>query len=357
MSVGGISDSLVNCARAWVGHLWGGLGMATILACMVFSAICGSSVATAMAVGAVTIPAMVQAGYDKSYAMGVTAAGGTLGILIPPSIPLILYGFMTEQSVRALFTAALVPGLLATGFLIVGAVVVAKIRNYPVLEATSWEERWVATRRALPSMLLPVLILGGIYTGAYTPTEAAVISVVYAVIISQVFYARISFRRLLLTIGRSILEASLIMVILATAMMLGHYLTIADIGTMILDGINAAGLGRMGFLLLIMGALLILGTFMEVTSMLLIMMTVLLPALIALDINTIHFAVLFVVTMEIGLLTPPVGMNLFVVARSGQGSLQEAIKGVLPFVGLLALLLVMLIFVPQISLWLPAQMP
>ncbi len=261
------------------------------------------------------------------------------------------------QSVRALFTAALVPGLLATGFLIVGAVVVAKIRNYPVLEATSWGERWVATRRALPSMLLPVLILGGIYTGAYTPTEAAVISVVYAVIISQVFYARISFRRLLLTIGRSIPEASLIMVILATAMMLGHYLTTADIGTMILDGINAAGLGRMGFLLLIMGALLILGTFMEVTSMLLIMMTVLLPALIALDINTIHFAVLFVVAMEIGLLTPPVGMNLFVVARSGQGSLQEAIKGVLPFVGLLALLLVMLIFVPQISLWLPAQMP
>lgn len=354
MSVGGISDAVVRCAQSWVGHLWGGLGVATILTCMVFSAISGSSVATALAVGAITIPAMVDAGYSRSYAMGVTAAGGTLGILIPPSIPLILYGFMTDQSVRSLFSAALIPGLLATVFLALAAVAVARLRRFPVLPAESWAERRRATRAAIPSMLLPVLILGGIYSGAYTPTEAALISVGYALVLSRLFYRAIGVWELLLVIGKSIREASLIMIILASAMLLGYYLSVAGIGSRIVDAITAAGLGQTGFLLVIMGVLLILGTFMEVTSMLLIMMTVLLPTIISMDINPIHFAVLFMLAMEIGLVTPPVGMNLYVVVGASGGDLQEAITGVIPFVCIMMPLLMALLLFPEVSLWLPA---
>ena len=356
MGVGGISDSLVRLARSWVGHFWGGLGIATVLACTVFSAISGSSVATALAVGTVTIPAMVAAGYDKSYAMGVTAAGGTLGILIPPSIPLILYAFITNQSVIDLFSAAFIPGLLASCGLLVCAVVVARLRRYPRLPRESWSERWQATRHALPALMLPVLILGGIYSGAYTPTEAAIISVGYSLVISQIFYERIGFEQVLASIGRSMIDTSLIMVILAAAMLLGHYLSIVDLGGRIAEAIQAIGLGRIGFLFLIMAVLFVLGTFMEVTSMLLIMVPMLLPALVALDVNLVHFAVLFVIAMEVGLLTPPVGMNLYVVARAGQGTLQEAIAGSLPYVAVLTVLAVVILLFPRLALWLPAAL-
>ena len=356
MGVGGISDSLVRLARSWVGHFWGGLGIATVLACTVFSAISGSSVATALAVGTVTIPAMVAAGYDKSYAMGVTAAGGTLGILIPPSIPLILYAFITNQSVIDLFSAAFIPGLLASCGMLVCAVVVARLRRYPRLPRESWGERWQATRHALPALMLPVLILGGIYSGAYTPTEAAIISVGYSLVISQIFYERIGFEQVLASIGRSMIDTSLIMVILASAMLLGHYLSIVDLGGRIAEAIQAIGLGRIGFLFLIMGVLFVLGTFMEVTSMLLIMVPMLLPALVALDVNLVHFAVLFVIAMEVGLLTPPVGMNLYVVARAGKGTLQEAIAGSLPYVAVLTVLAVVILLFPRLALWLPAAL-
>lgn len=354
MGVGGISDSLVRLARSWVGHFWGGLGIATVLACSVFSAISGSSVATALAVGAVTIPAMVAAGYHRAYAMGVTAAGGTLGILIPPSIPLILYGFITNQSVVDLFAAAMLPGLLASASLLICAVVVARRRNYPRLPRESWSERWAATRHAAPSLLLPVLILGGIYSGAYTATEAAIISVGYSLAISQIFYERISFAQLLRSMGKSMVDTSLIMVILASAMLLGHYLSMVDLGGRIAAGIQAMGLGQTGFLFLIMGVLFILGTFMEVTSMLLIMLPMLLPAMAALGVNPIHFAVLFVIAMEVGLLTPPVGMNLYVVARAGNGTLQDAIVGSIPYVLALTVLAVIIVLFPQVALWLPA---
>ena len=356
MGVGGISDSLVRLARAWVGHFWGGLGIATVLACAVFSAISGSSVATALAVGTVTIPAMVAAGYHKSYAMGVTAAGGTLGILIPPSIPLILYGFITNQSVIDLFSAALIPGILASVSLLICAVVVARVRNYPRLPKEPWKERWAATRHALPSLLLPVLILGGIYSGAYTATEAAIISVGYSLAISQIFYERITFEQLLRSMGKSMVDTSLIMVILAAAMLLGHYLSLVDLGGRISAAIQAIGMGKTGFLFLIMGVLFILGTFMEVTSMLLIMLPMLLPAMAALGVNPIHFAVLFVIAMEVGLLTPPVGMNLYVVARVGNGSLQDAITGSLPYVAALTVLAVIILLFPDVALWLPAAL-
>lgn len=354
MGVGGISDALVRLARSWVGHMWGGLGIATVLACSVFSAISGSSVATALAVGAVTIPAMVASGYHRAYAMGVTAAGGTLGILIPPSIPLILYGFITNQSVVDLFAAAMLPGVLASVSLLICAVVVARRRNYPRLPKESWKERWAATRHAVPSLLLPVLILGGIYSGAYTATEAAIIAVGYSLAISQIFYERISFAQLLRSMGKSMVDTSLIMVILAAAMLLGHYLSMVDLGGRIAAGIQALGLGQTGFLFLIMGVLFILGTFMEVTSMLLIMLPMLLPAMAALGVNPIHFAVLFVIAMEVGLLTPPVGMNLYVVARAGNGTLQDAIIGSVPYVLALTVLAVIILLFPKVALWLPA---
>jgi len=353
MTAGGISDALVKFARVWVGHLWGGLGVATVLACTIFSAISGSSVATALAIGAISIPAMVAAGYDRSYAMGVTAAGGTLGILIPPSIPLILYGFITDQSVVALFSAALVPGILAMAGLLACAMAIARLKRYPRQPKASWQARMAAAKEALPSLLLPLLILGGIYGGIYTPTEAAIVSVVYSVIISQVFYRKMRFVEILRIMGKSMIDTSAIMIILAAAMLLGHYLSIVELGFRVASAVESIGLNALQFTLLIMAILLVLGMFMEATSMLLIMVPMLLPAMVALGVDPVHFAVLFVIAMEIGLITPPIGMNLYVVARSGQGLLQEAIRGSVPYVFLLAALALAIVLVPGTALWLP----
>ena len=353
MTAGGISDALVKFAGVWVGHLWGGLGVATILACAIFSAISGSSVATALAIGAISIPAMVAAGYDRGYAMGVTAAGGTLGILIPPSIPLILYGFITDQSVVALFSAALIPGLMAVLSLLVCAMTIARLKNYPRRPKASMPERLAALKQAFPSLLLPVLILGGIYGGIYTPTEAAIVSVVYAIVVSQVFYRRMSFPEILRVMGKSMIDTSAIMIILAAAMLLGHYLSIVELGHRVAARVQDMGLAAWQFNLVIMGILLVLGMFMEATSMLLIMVPMLLPAMIALGVNPIHFAVLFVIAMEIGLITPPIGMNLYVVTRSGQGALQDAIRGAIPYVGMLILLALIVLAWPATALWLP----
>lgn len=356
MTAGGISDALVKFAQVWVGHLWGGLGVATILACTIFSAISGSSVATALAIGAISIPAMVAAGYDRSYAMGVTAAGGTLGILIPPSIPLILYGFITDQSIVALFSAALIPGLLAVAGLLICAVAIARVKRYPRRAVASREERLAAAKEALPSFLLPILILGGIYSGIYTPTEAAIISVVYSLVIGQIFYTRQSLAGILRIMGKSMVDAGAIMVILAAAMLLGHYLSIVEIGFRVAEGIESAGLNALHFTLLVMAILLVLGMFMEVTSMLLIMVPMLLPTMLALNVDPIHFAVLFVVAMEVGLITPPVGMNLFVVMRAGHGRLQDAIRGAVPYVFMLIILALVIVFFPGLALWLPEWM-
>lgn len=353
MTAGGISDALVKFARVWVGHLWGGLGVATILACAIFSAISGSSVATALAIGAISIPAMVAAGYDRGYAMGVTAAGGTLGILIPPSIPLILYGFITDQSVVALFSAALIPGLLAVLSLLVCAMLIARIKNYPRCPRASMAERLAALKQAAPSLFLPVMILGGIYGGIYTPTEAAIVSVVYSLVISQLFYRRMRLVEILRVMGKSMIDTSAIMIILAAAMLLGHYLSIVDLGFRVAAAVEAMGLEPMQFNLLIMAILLVLGMFMEATSMLLILVPMLLPAMVALGVNPVHFAVLFVIAMEIGLITPPIGMNLYVVTRAGQGALQDAIRGSLPYVGMLVLLALVVLAVPHTALWLP----
>ena len=354
MTAGGISDSLVNFARAWVGHLWGGLGVATVLACTVFSAISGSSIATALAIGAIAIPAMVSAGYSRAYAMGVTAAGGTLGILIPPSIPLILYGFITDQSIVALFSATLIPGLIAVISLLVCAMVIARLNNYPRRPKAALPERMAALRQAMPSLILPVLILGGIYGGFYTPSEAAIVSVVYSLLISQLFYKKMALLDILRIMGKSMIDTSAIMIILATAMLLGHYLSIVELGFRLASQVKELGLGPVQFNLLIMSILLILGMFMEATSMLLIMVPMLLPAMIALGVDPVHFAVLFVIAMEIGLITPPIGMNLYVVARSGQGKLQDAIRGSWPYVGVLVLLALIVLFIPGTALWLPS---
>jgi len=353
MTAGGISDALVRFAQVWVGHWWGGLGIATILACAIFSAISGSSVATALAIGAISIPAMTAAGYDRSYAMGVTAAGGTLGILIPPSIPLILYGFITDQSVVALFSATLIPGAMAVAGLLAFAMAIARIKRYPRRSKASWQERLAAMKEALPSLLLPVLILGGIYGGLYTPTEAAIVSVVYSLAISQLFYRRMGLAEILRIMGKSMVDTSAIMLILAAAMLLGHYLSVADVGFRVASAIESIGLDALQFTLLVMGVLLVLGMFMEVTSMLLIMVPMLLPTMVALGVDPVHFAVLFVIAMEIGLITPPVGMNLFVVSRSGQGALQDAIRGAVPYVVMLAVLALIIVFAPGTALWLP----
>jgi C4-dicarboxylate transporter DctM subunit len=296
---------------------------------------------------------MVAAGYGRGYAMGVTAAGGTLGILIPPSIPLILYGFITDQSIVALFSAALIPGLMAVGSLLICAMLIARMKAYPRLPKATLPERMAAFRQAFPSLLLPIMILGGIYAGIYTPTEAAIVSVVYAVAISQIFYNKMSFIQMLRIMGKSMIDTSTIMIILAAAMLLGHYLSIVELGFRVADMVQGMGLSPLQFNLVIMAILLVLGMFMEATSMLLIMVPMLLPAMLVLGVNPVHFAVLFVIAMEVGLITPPIGMNLYVVSRSGQGALQDAIRGSIPYVAVLIALALVVLLWPATALWLP----
>ncbi len=353
MREGGIAIELIRFGEAWVGHLPGGLAIASVLASMIFAAISGSSVATAMAIGLISIPAMVEAGYDRRFALGLVAASGTLGILIPPSIPLILYGFMTSNTTGTLFAAGMVPGIVAGLSLMAVAMIISIKRGYGEKRHYTWAQRLWATWHAVPSLLLPVMVLGGIYSGVFTPTEASVVSVVYAVVIGVVVYRKLTFRNIVTTLGESMKQASMLMLILGSAMLLGYVVTLAQIPQHAIEAVIRMNLSANMFLLVIGLILLVLGCFMEVTSMLLILTPLLYPITQALHIDAVQFAIMFVLAMELGLITPPIGMNLYVVASTGKGSISDAVRGVVPFGLVLVILMWIVAYVPILSLWLP----
>jgi C4-dicarboxylate transporter DctM subunit len=352
LAKGGISRYLIDALRSWVGHFSGGLAVCTILACMFFAAISGSSPATAAAVGAIMIPAMVNAGYSKKYAMGLVAASGTLGIIIPPSIPLILYGVVAEESIGDLFMAGIIPGIMLGSLLIVSALIFARINNYGRLPKASWNERITSSFKAIPGALLPVLILGGIYTGVATPTESSVVAAVYAILISALVYRELKWKDVRPVIVETVNISSMIYMIIAAAMLFATFLTTNQIPQTVANWIIGNNFNIVWFMVLTNFMFFIMGTFLESVAIILITLPMFLPILDQMGINVYHFAIIMIVNMELAMITPPVGLNLFVVSGIAKEPLEKVIRAVVPFILLMIVGLILVIVFPELSLFL-----
>ena len=354
---GRIGDDLFEVMNAWVRHLPGGLAIATILACAFFSAITGSGAATAATIGMVAYPAMTERGYEKRFTLGLLAAGGTLGILIPPSIPLILYGAVTEESVGKLFMAGVIPGLLLAGIFIVYAVIKSKRGGFVPLPRTTWSERLRITRKNLWGILLPFLIIGGIYSGAFTPTEAAAVGLAYSLVVTLFIYRTLSFRDIPKICLKSVGTCCMIALIIAGAILFGKVMTLLMIPQKLTEFIIASKFSPLMFILAMNLLMLVLGTILETVSIVLLTMPLVTPILHALSIDPIWYAIILTVNMTMALITPPVGMNLYVINGLREDiSMSEVIQGVTPFILLMVLMLFLTVAFPGMSTWLPSVM-
>ncbi|MDP2004779.1 MAG: TRAP transporter large permease subunit [Rubrivivax sp.] len=354
MSTGGVAKRMVAFAIAAVGHLRGGLAIAGVMACTLFAAVSGSSPATVVAVGSIVIAGMVRNGYPKAFAAGVICNAGTLGILIPPSIVMVVYAAVTEVSVGRMFMAGVVPGLLLAFLLALavwwraGKLTLTKSTRAPA------SELWRTFRESTWGLMLLVIIMGGIYGGIFTPTEAAAVSAVYAVFVAVVIYRDIGWKELphvFLDAGKTTV---MLMFIIANALLFAHVLTTERIPQTIAEHIMAAGMAPWMFLLVVNLILLVAGNFMEPTGIILILAPIFFPIATQLGIDPIHLGIIMVVNMEIGMITPPVGLNLFVTSGITGMSLVEVIRAALPWLAILLGFLVIVTYVPWLSLALPA---
>ena len=353
MAKGGTSRYLIEAANALVGRFSGGLAIVCVLASMIFAAICGSSVATAMAMGAIIIPAMMQQNYSRSFSAGLVAASGTMGILIPPSIPLILYGIMADESIPRLFIAGILPGILQGVLYICWIVFFCKKMRFGAQAPLPWSQVLRAQFRALPAFSLPVIIIGGIYTGFVTVTEAAALGAVASIIISLFIYRECRARDVLRIFGESMRSAGMIMFIISTAIVFGTWLTEARIPFAMVEWVKTCNLPWWGFLLVINLVLIVLGMFLEVVSIMLITLPILIPMIHALGIDPVHFSIVMTINMELALITPPVGLNLYVLSNVAKAPLSETVQGVIPFMCLSMLQLLLVTYWPDLSLFLP----
>jgi C4-dicarboxylate transporter DctM subunit len=353
MQRGGIARVLIEAAEAWVGSLRGGLALVAVLGTTLFAAISGSSVVTAMTMGALLIPAMVAKGYDRPFALGTLGASGTLGILIPPSLAMILYGLVANQSVARLFLAGVIPGLLQA--LLLGAWVVfyARRKGYATGERIGRQEFRRRNLRAVPALAIPLIIFVGIYGGYTTVAESAALAAVAALAVAMLAYRSIAARDILPLIVAAVKSASSITFIVMFAMLFAHWLTGSGVPQAVVALAVDNGLTGWQFLLALSALMIVLGMVLDAVAVLLIVTPIVLPALRNLGIDPIHFGVVLVVNMEIAFLTPPIGLNLFVLSNIAKAPLGEAIRGVAPFVVLMFALLLVIMFVPQLSLWLP----
>ncbi|MCX7559258.1 TRAP transporter large permease subunit [Sulfitobacter sp. F26204] len=349
-----VVEDLYNAANAMVGHLRGGLGIATILSCTIFAAISGSSVATALTIGSTAIPQMERFNYKPSYSYGVIAAGGTLGILIPPSGPLILYAIVTEASIGALFLAGLVPGVMMALIFAVWASVSADFGA--TVARKPWEGMaavWARARQSIWALLMPPVVLGGIYLGIFTATEAASIGCLYALVIAVVVYRNFGLRDLWITALETVRTTSMLFMILAAAALFGHAVTIIRLPIEIVEGVAAMGMTPTYFVLAVMALILILGMFLETISIILITTPIVFPVMITLGIDPIWYGILLMINLEMALITPPVGMNLFVIKGIAKAPLSQVIRGSAPYAALMLIGLLIVFVFPPIATWLP----
>ena len=353
---GGVGRDLFTAVQSWVGHWPGGLGVATIKTCTLFSAISGSSVATAATIGTVAIPEMEARGYNRSFVLGQLAAGGTLGILIPPSIPLIIYGIITEVSIPTLFLAGIGPGLFLAAMFIIYSMLYAKFSGaYTAIPKASWAERGRSTVLALPTMLLAFAIIGSIYTGIATPSESAGVGFVLALILTFAM-GRMTWRKLQDAVYAAMQTTVMIFMIIAGAKVFSYAITLYLIPQAISHLITSNITDPNLFILAVGAVLLLRGFFLEALSMLLIMVPVLFPSLEAMGIDPIWFGIFFVVLIETALITPPVGLNLFVIQAVGNARLEEVVKGAWPFAVMMLLTAILLWFWQDLALYIPYKL-
>ena len=353
MRFGGVAKALVDLAAAWLGVVRGSLGLVTVVACTLFAAICGSSVATALAMGTILLPAMIERGYPRPFSLGVVGASGTIGIVVPPSLALILYGIVAEQSVPRLFLAGVLPGLLQAAAFFAWVLFDARRRNFPRAPSLPLADRLRTTLHALPALLVPTVVMVGIYGGLVTVTEAAALSAITALLVSLLYYRGFRWTRTLDVVADGIRSAGAIMLIVATALAFGHWMTESGIPAKLVQFIAGHGFATWQFLLAINVLLLVLGCFLEVTATLLLVLPILAPVLRPLGVDPVHFSIIFTHNMEIGLVHPPVGLNLFVLSTISRAPVGEVIRGILPFLLLLLIVLGIITYVPVLTLWLP----
>ncbi len=378
MSTGGVAKRIIRFAIACVGHFSGGLAIASVFACMMFAALSGSSPATVVAIGTIVIAGMREVGYTKEFAAGVICNAGTLGILIPPSIVMVVYAAATDVSVGRMFLAGVFPGLLAGLMLMMGIYAWAKIKGLPSQPFAGVREILSAGREAFWGLFLIIIILGGIYGGIFTPTEAAAVAAMYSFFIANFVYrdmgplasnddgeniSLIKKPQALITAWfhpdtrNTLFEAGkltiMLLFIIANALILKHVLTEEQIPQLITNAMLAAGFGAIMFLIVVNIILLIGGQFMEPSGLLIIVAPLVFPIAIELGIDPIHLGIIMVVNMEIGMITPPVGLNLFVTAGVAKMSVTDVVKAALPWVSIMFVFLILVTYVPIISTWLP----
>ncbi|WP_346745643.1 TRAP transporter large permease subunit [uncultured Campylobacter sp.] len=356
LSKGGSARRIIDFAKSMVGHLPGGLPMSAIFACVIFAAVSGSSPATVVAIGSIMFVAIKEAGYPKEYAVGGITTAGSLGILIPPSVVMIVYGVTAEVSIAQLFMAGVVPGLMLGGMMIAQTYIGAKRLGFKATTPEPWSERIKKFFRAFWALLIVVVVIGGIYGGIFTPTEAAAASAIYALIISLFVYKDIKFKDLWDICLESAITTAMIFFIIANAVVFAYLLTSENIPQTIADSILAANIGKIGFLIIVNVLLFIMGQFMEPSSVVMIMVPLLLPIATALGVDPVHFGILLIVNMEIGMITPPVGLNLFVASGLTGMNLKDVIVSCLPWTLTLFIGLILVTYIPEISLWLPNLM-
>ena len=350
---GGVARRMITFATSMVGHWHGGLALSGVMACALFAAVSGSSPATVVAIGSILLPAMIKQGYPKSFGAGVITTSGALGILIPPSIVMVMYSVSTNTSVGKLFVAGVIPGLLLAFFLGLTTWILARSKDYPRMPRSTWLQRWQAFRESVWGLLLIVVVMGGIYTGIFTPTEAAAMSAVYAFVIAVFVYRDLR----LVQIGKVLLDSAsmsaMLLYIITNAVLFSFLMTSEGIPQAMASWIMDKGLGQISFLLVVNLLLLLAGNVMEPSSIVLIMAPILFPVAVALGVDPVHFGIIMVVNMEIGMCHPPVGLNLYVASGITKMGITELTVAVLPWLFTMLGFLLLITYVPQLSLWLP----
>ena len=353
MQKGGIARIIIEAAETWVGHFRGGLGLVAVIATTLFAAISGSSVVTAMAMGTFLIPAMVARGYDRPFALGLIGASGTLGILIPPSLSMILYGLIAEQSVPRLFLAGVVPGLMQAGLLAAWVVFYSRRKGYASGTRATREEFIQKNLRALPAIAIPVFVFASIYTGYATVTESAGVAALASVFIALTVYREVTWRDIFPMATEAMRAASAVTFIVMFALLFAHWITGSGVPTDLVNLATRWDLEPWQFLLALNIMMIILGMFLDAVAVMLIVTPIVLPLLDTLGIDPVHFGIVLIVNMEIAFLTPPIGLNLFVLSTIARAPMSEAVRGMLPFVAIMACFLILITYVPEITLWLP----
>ncbi len=350
---GGVARRMINFATSMVGHWHGGLGMAGVLACALFAAVSGSSPATVVAIGSILLPAMVKQGFPNRFGAGVITTSGALGILIPPSIVMVMYSVATNTSVGALFMAGVVPGLMLATFLGATTWYRAWKNGYPRMPKATWGQRGKALRDSIWGLLLIVVVMGGIYTGIFTPTEAAAMAAVYAFFVAVFVYRDMPLKKVPKVLMDSANMSAMLLYIITNAVLFSFIMTNENIPQFLAEWLLDKGLGQITFLLAVNVLLLLAGNVMEPSSIVLIMAPILFPVAMKLGIDPIHLGILITVNMEVGMCHPPVGLNLYVASGITKMGITELTVAVWPWLLTMLVFLVLVTYVPWISLWLP----